>query len=304
VFTLPIQDDRYYPLNIVPAHYDSHFTGDGMSTLNPMVHFKKNGFYIARNLIDSKDVLAVREGLHKSFNDQLIHLGVGPEKDIFTSMQCLHDKDIGRYRKLVGGLWRKIEIYNLMHHRHILKLLADKFGWLDIFVPGGQVIHIMADELKIPGGYFGHLPHQDFPSVQGSLDGVVVWLPLVDVDRDNYPLEVSPGSHMAGLLSSKKNSDATWEVVDDRCREETYIPIEVGVGDVVFMSLFTAHRSSLRGTTGRLRLAISTRFDNADEATFIERCYPTAYVRSVHREQYFPEFPTVEQIAKVFQGTP
>jgi len=232
--------------------------------------------------------------------DQLVHLGEAPGSDIFTSMQLLYRRDVGRYRRLAGSLWRKLGVFDFMHHRNIIGVLKGEFGWRDIFVPGGQVVHIMAEELKIPDGYFGLVPHQDFPSVQGSLDGVVVWVPLVDVDRDNYPLEVIPQSHFDGILPAIQNADSTWETDTSRYKESDYVPVEVNVGDVVFMSQFTIHRSSKRGTSGRLRLAVSTRFDNADEETFVDRCYPTAYIRTVHREQYFPGFPTVEQVRKIF----
>lgn len=269
--------------------------------MEPIEQFKKNGFYIARGLINSDEVIAVRESLHKNFKDQLRFLGESvADKELLSTMQRLHSIDIERYKKLVGALWRKMEVYNLMHHRNILKYLSDVFGWKDIFLPGGQVVHIMAEELKIPNGYFGLVAHQDFPSVQGSLDGVVAWLPLVDVDRGNYPLEVIPGSHLNGLLPAKESSNKTWEVDNSQCRNELFVPVEVNVGDVVFMSLFTVHRSSQNGDAGRLRCALSTRFDNADEPTFIERCYPTAYLRTVQREQYFPGFPTRAQVSKVF----
>ncbi len=270
--------------------------------MKALEQFKANGYYIARQLLDGQnDVIPAREGLHKSFQDQLSYLGVKlQDAEIFESMRQLHKCDVERYKRLVGSLWRKIEIYNLMNHREIIGVLKDQFGWQDIFLPGGQVVHIMAKELEIPDGYFGLVPHQDFPSVQGSLDGVVVWLPLVDVDRDNYPLEVIPGSHFEGVLSAREHSNSTWETDTSRYGEEAYVPIEVNVGDVVFMSLFTIHRSSKRGRIGRLRLAASTRFDNADEATFIERCYPTAYARTVHREQYFKGFPTMAQVARIY----
>ncbi len=268
-----------------------------MSTLTPLEQFQKDGFYFARGLLNKDEVIAVRESLHQSFRDQLAQLGIDDYgEDIFSAMRTLHDRDILRYRKLAGALWRKIEAFNLMHSGRIQRVLTEDFGWGGVFVPGGQVVHIMAAELKIPDGYFGLVPHQDFPSVQGSLDGVVVWLPLVDVDRDNYPLEVIPGSHLLGLLPSIENTDSTWEVADPRCRDEDYVPAEVAVGDVIYMSAFTVHRSSNRGRMGRLRLAMSTRFDNASEPTFVERCYPSAYVRTVHREQYCRDFPSVEQV--------
>jgi ectoine hydroxylase-related dioxygenase (phytanoyl-CoA dioxygenase family) len=92
-----------------------------------------------------------------------------------------------------------------------------------------------------------------------------------------------------------------WEVCHNQYREEDFIPAEVEVGDVIFMSMFTVHRTSLNGTNGRYRLAISSRLDNADEATFIKRGYPSAYLRSVHREQYLSGFPAKEQVEAVFQ---
>lgn len=270
--------------------------------VNAMEQFKKNGFCIARNLLDgTDDVIGAREGIYKTFRDQLAYLGAKVhESDILADMQQLLKMDLERYKRVVGSLWRKIEIFNLMNHSKIISLLKEQFGWKDIFLPGGQVVHIMAKELEIPDGYFGLVPHQDFPSVQGSLDGVVVWLPLVNVDRNNYPMEVIPGSHFDGVLSAREHSNSTWETDTSRYSEGDYVPVEVNVGDVVFMSLFTIHRTSKRGEAGRFRLAASTRFDDADEKTFIERCYPTAYTRTVRREQYFPGFPTAAQVAKVY----
>lgn len=270
--------------------------------VNASEQFKKNGFYIARNLFNgTDDIIVAREGIYKTFRDQLAYLGAKVyEDDILGDMQQLHKIDIERYKKVIGSLWRKFEIFNLMNHSKIIGFLKDQFRWQDIFLPGGQVVHIMAKELEIPDGYFGLVPHQDFPSVQGSLDGVVVWLPLVNVDRDNYPLELIPRSHFEGVLPAREHNNSTWETDTSRYREEDYLPVEVNEGDVVFMSLFTIHRSSKKGEPGRLRLAASTRFDNADERTFIERCYPTAYTRAVRREQYFPGFPTAAQVAKIY----
>jgi ectoine hydroxylase-related dioxygenase (phytanoyl-CoA dioxygenase family) len=119
--------------------------------------------------------------------------------------------------------------------------------------------------------------HQDFPSVQGSLDGVVVWFPLVDVDRDNFPLEIIPRSHKLGLLPTINHGEATWEVKPGSYNEADFLPIEAKAGDVLFMSVFMIHRSSLEGKPGSFRLAMSTRFDNGDEPTFVDLCVPTNF---------------------------
>ena len=60
--------------------------------------------------------------------------------------------------------------------------------------------------------------------------------------------------------------------------------LEVNKGDIVFLSYFTIHRTSLCGNADRVRIACSTRYDNANEKTFIKRLYPTAYLRTVNRE--------------------
>lgn len=127
--------------------------------------------------------------------------------------------------------------------------------------------------------------YQDFPSVQGSLDGFVIWIPLVDIDENRFPLEVILGSHKNGILPSFENNGSAWEVKPECYEESDFIPAVCEVGDVVFMSNLTVHRSSQKGDD-RLRLARSTRYDNTDEKSFIQRCYPSAYIRSVSREQH------------------
>jgi ectoine hydroxylase-related dioxygenase (phytanoyl-CoA dioxygenase family) len=127
-------------------------------------------------------------------------------------------------------------IYNLLHHENIQNFVKCNFGWNDIVIAGGQVIHIQADSLKIPNGYFGLDAHQDFPSVQGSIDGFVVWVPLVDIDLNRYPLEVIPQSHKNGILPSFEHNDSTWVVKPECYTEADFIPVVCEAGDVIFMS--------------------------------------------------------------------
>ena len=270
---------------------------------NELDSFKANGYFVAKNLLDERSVRTVLRSITKTFRDQSTAIpgGLG-EEDAFSAMRNLHRLDLERYKKIAGVLWRKLDVYQFMHDPRIIDFLCARFGWRDIFVPGGQVVHIMADELKIPGGYFGLAPHQDFPSLQGSLDGVVVWIPLITADRDNFPLEVIPGSHKRGVWPMTEDGSAAWEIRPDQYREEDFIPAVAQAGDVVFLSLFTVHRSSIHATQGKCRISVSTRFDNADEETYKQRAYPSAYERTVHRAPYFPGFPTAEQIEATFRN--
>lgn len=268
---------------------------------SPYDEYKKNGFYVAKGQIDPQIIRSTLDSLNKSVAAQITACG-GAEcgDDIFDNLKTLFRSDLDRYKKLVGALWRKEAVFALMHNKRIIEFLREEFGWDDLFVPGGQVVHIMAEALRIPNGYFGLVPHQDFPSVQGSLNGAVVWLPLVKVDKDNYPLEVIPRSHLRGLASMVDHGSSTWEVEASWYDESHFVPAEVDVGDVIFMSMFTIHRSSKFGAPDRCRIAVSTRFDDANETSFIKRAYPSAYIRSVRREQYEENFPSIDLIGKTF----
>lgn len=265
--------------------------------------YKANGFCVAKGLLDEKSILKFMASMNKTVVDQLRALSAPAEGgDLFSSLKALHAADIQRYKKVIGALWRKEEAFKLAHHENILNFLKEKFGWNDIFLPGGLVTLIMSHDLKIPNGYFGLVTHQDFPSVQGSLDGVVVWFPLVDVDQDNFPIEIIPGSHKLGLLPTIDHGESTWEVKPESYNASDFLPIDAKAGDVLFMSVFMIHRSSLEGKPGAFRLAMSTRFDNGDEPTFVDRAYPTAYIRSVAREQHYQNFPALLQVEAIFNS--
>lgn len=153
-------------------------------------------------------------------------------------------------------------------------------------------IHVVSDELKIPDGYHGAFAHQDWPSLQGSLDVITVWIPFMEVGRDNFTLEVIPGSHKNGLLPGAIDGS----VLKIECDESKFIPLEIKKGEALFFSGFLIHRTRKEGSG--FRIAASQRFENASELTFIERGYPCSQTRVVDRNIYWK--PTVEQIRSVY----
>jgi len=153
--------------------------------------------------------------------------------------------------------------------------------------------------LKIPGGYHKSPPHQDWRSMQGSLDSVVIWVPLTDIDFDGHPVEFAPGSHKLGLLETQPHP-ATPEVIDHRIKDEHFTPAFAKVGDAVVFSSFTVHRSREKGDDTRLRMAVSFRYNNIMEHTFIERGYPNPYSYKYRLDVMYPEFDTGAGVKKIF----
>jgi ectoine hydroxylase-related dioxygenase (phytanoyl-CoA dioxygenase family) len=147
--------------------------------------------------------------------------------------------------------------------------------------------------------YWRVFAHQDWRSMQGSLNSVVVWLPLGDIDRKLGALEIVPGSHRQGLLTS--------EVVErfgkvDGFDDAQFQSIEVQQGDALFFSAFLVHRSGTNSTES-VRWSCHFRYNDLAEETFVERGYPHPYVYQPAEELLTPNFPSREQVARVFSDT-
>jgi phytanoyl-CoA hydroxylase len=160
------------------------------------------------------------------------------------------------------------------------------------------VIHFMADRLKIPGGYQKTAPHQDWRSVQGSLDGVTVWAPLYDVGLADYPLEIIPGSHRRGLAEHEPDVP-NWRVAGGLYEDSAFEPLTLKAGDAVIFSGFLIHRTGERGGHD-VRVAFSYRFNNVLEPSFVARNYPNTYLYRPDPTIVTPDFPTASDVAAFF----
>lgn len=164
------------------------------------------------------------------------------------------------------------------------------------------VIFIIHEALKVPGGYHKSPPHQDWRSMQGSLDSAVVWIPFADVTAGGHALEVLPGSHLGGLLPT--DEDAFGHRVDEGALPEgDFVPLELELGDAVMFSSFLVHRTGQAG--GRTaRLAASYRYNNMLEPSFIERGYPNPYIYRPDLTLITPGFPEPERLHALFGQAP
>lgn len=268
--------------------------------------YNKQGYYLAKGLLDPEKVEESLKEIQQLFVLQAKRhkapiTGFRNNESLLSDMESVFDKSVDSYlaaARLTGNL---ASVNSLMIGTEVAGIISE----LGIEIPvirTGPYLNIMSGELKIPDGYFGVAAHQDWPSMQGSLDTVTVWVPLMDVDRDMYPLEIIPGSHKNGLLDGVVVQN-TLEVDKSLYDERDFIPVEVEAGDAIFFSAFLIHRSGMNGRKNCVRMGCSIRFENAAEPTFVERNFPSAYKRTVVRDFITPNFPSREQVASIF-GTP
>ncbi len=134
--------------------------------------------------------------------------------------------------------------------------------------------------------------------MQGSLDSIVMWVPTTPVTAQSHPLQVIPGSHLWGLLPTVEHV-MTPTVSDPRVTEDAYVSLPMQPGDIVVFSSFMVHRTGEQGD-GNVRIAFSTRFNNAAEPTYVAHGYPTPYKYGYRTDLMFEDFPTQDDLATVF----
>jgi ectoine hydroxylase-related dioxygenase (phytanoyl-CoA dioxygenase family) len=134
--------------------------------------------------------------------------------------------------------------------------------------------------------------------MQGSLNSMVLWLPLTDIDDSLGALQIIPGSHLWGLRS-ENISDGFGMVDVNEKDDHKFISVPVKAGDVLAFSSFLVHRSG-ENTTDSPRWSCHFRYNDLMEKTFIERNFAHAYIYKPVEELFSPGFPKQEDLHKLF----
>ena len=140
--------------------------------------------------------------------------------------------------------------------------------------------------------------HQDWRSMQGSLNSAVIWIPLMDVNKELGALEIIPGSHLWGLRTN--NLDSGFGMVQLTEKETgEFISVELSQGDILAFSSFLIHQSG-ENTTASPRWSTHFRYNDLDEQTFIDRAFAHPYIYKPAEELITPGFPKQDQVKKIF----
>lgn len=264
--------------------------------------FLADGYVVLRGVLERAWIDEINEGMAELFRLQLRRLGLplhdGPFREAFhADALSLLRADVPTYIS-TARLTQMLPAANRLLLSDPILQIARDLG-LDFPVVSTRLAnHIISDLLKIPGGYHKSPPHQDWRSMQGSLDSIVLWTPTTSAGPACHPLEVVPRSHLLGLMPTVEHIQ-TPAAADPRIREEDYVALALEPGDVVAFSTFLLHRTGEQGD-GQVRIAYSGRFNNAAEPTFVEHGYPTPYKYSYQTDLIHEGFPTVDELRRVF----
>lgn len=263
--------------------------------------YLKNGFWLERSLFPKERIEALKGEMREIFLRRLKSLKKQPSdpQDLFRTMKDLFQVSLPAYLAAAKLTQYLPSLVRLSVSDEVLNLLHG----LDLRMPvisTRAVCHFISDDLSIEEGYHKTPPHQDWRSIQGSLDSVVVWIPFCDIDRQFYPLEVIRESHLRGLLPSEEDPFGH-RVQTGLLEEDAFEALEMKTGDCLIFSTFLVHRTSHAGRAG-VRVAASFRYNNLDEETFAERNYPNPYIYRPDLTLITPDFPRQDQLKQAFKA--
>jgi hypothetical protein len=267
-----------------------------------LIGYGRDGFAVARGIVPAAALDRIAEEIAGVFHRRAAALGLdlpaaSDQPGLSRLLIGLFEHDRASYIAAAKLTQHLASVHRLGVGDEILGVLAA----LGLGLPAlstRPVIHYMADRLKIPGGYHKTPAHQDWRSVQGSVDGLTVWLPLFDVGVRDYALEIIPGTHRLGLLPSTDDVFGH-RLVDGAVPESSFVKLPIARGDAAFFSGFLVHRTGEEGGE-RVRIALSFRYNNAADPSFVARNYPDRYVYRPDMRLLEESFPLSEALARAF----
>jgi len=237
---------------------------------------EKDGYIILRNFFPSPIIRRVLNNAKFIFETQFEYFKY-PTSNNYVDLFHLniirlfneHEEIFKNCGKLIQT--GCIDLYKLAINDSLIETIS-KLGVQSPNMCTRPVLFFNHPELAKSKEYYMTPKHQDWPSMEASQNSLVVWVPLVDVNKDNGSIIIYPGSHKEGVLPF--TTEGGFAKVN---YEGESIQPEMKVGDIAIFSTKLVHESGpiLNDT---IRWSCHFRYTDMMEDDFIERGYPSPYV--------------------------
>lgn len=263
--------------------------------------YKENGYLLLKGFFRRQEVDVIREDARRVFIAQMRRLGIISELDVTEleferGMFEFFDRDLQSFINSGKQVQHLISLHRLSLDERIIRAIQE-LGLESPNVSTRPLLYFNSRRLAKKEVYWRLSAHQDWRSMQGSLDAIVVWVPLIDISKSLGALEAIPGSHRWGLLQSDM-ADSYGHITDPKAMSGM-IALEVEAGDALFFSAFLTHQSGTN-VTDSIRWSCHFRYNNLHEPTFVERGFPHPYIYKPQEELITARFPERNQVEQIF----
>ena len=268
--------------------------------------YKTNGYFLLKNFFNLEVVKRIIGDAKSVFLKQFVYKDYAStdstvdnisESDFNELLFRLFNEDIETYTNCGKQSQHLISLHALALHQKTISLLHD-LGLVLPAISTRPVIFFNHPKLAIRKVFHTVEAHQDWRSMQGSLNAVVLWLPLVDIGKDLGALQVLPGSHLGGLRTDHIEYGFGMVKLTDE-ENSRLVSVEVTRGDALIFSSFLIHQSG-NNNTNRPRWSCHFRYNDLNEEAFIARKYAHAYIYKPIEELITPDFPSIDLIKNTF----
>lgn len=263
--------------------------------------YRKDGFVLLKGFFPAAEIAAIHAEAKEIFTLQMRRLGIvsleePTESEFEAGMFELFQADLPRFTNCGKQAQHLISLHRLSLDERIVAALKE-LGLEFPNISTRPLLYFNAERLAKKEVYWKLDVHQDWRSMQGSLDSVVVWLPLVDIDKSLGALEVYPGSHLWGLLEAEMTDG--YGHLRSELDKERLVSIEVKRGDALFFSTLLVHQSGTN-ISPSIRWSCHFRYNNLRDPTFLARGFPHPYLYKPQEELITPDFPSPDEVRKTF----
>lgn len=266
-------------------------------TKHQISNYKKNGIIKINSIITKKDCDDIIGFIKKIFIQYL-----KTKKINFNKNENL-EKILFFTKKKFPKEYENIILKTIQRNPNVLKiglkkeifLILKKMGLKEPVFSTEPLIMIHSN--KISEKNYAP-PHQDWRSIQGSLNNVVIWIPLVKIEKKMNSIKFVKKSHLQGLIKTRKDKWFRKINIDSNFNFETE---NINKGDAFFLSAFTLHKSGVN-KSNKARVSLQFRFNDLQDEYFIKNCYPSPYEYAKPNPKIlFKENPSKDLLKKLFK---
>ncbi len=233
------------------------------------------------------------DNLYKDI-DRVFRIYTRSELSFDEMLKDLFSKDLEGFIGCSNCCQYLPSLYSICVSERMMQLLND----LGIKVPSLNTRPLLSFSSRftsINQSYWKLSEHQDWVSMQGSLNSLTCWVPLIDVDQSLGPLEILPKSHRLGLIEHLDVGGVPPFIEKQNKPDGDYVSFVMDAGDALFFNPFTVHRSG-NNKSDKIRVSAHFRYDDCCEESFIERKYPRHRIERRKEGLLFENFPTIQQL--------
>lgn len=268
--------------------------------------YKKNGYLHLKQVFQKNEIQTVLYDAKKIFHLQFIDKGYTADKDLpendaaFNEMMYrLFEDDLQAFSNCGKQAQHLISLHRLSLDEKLIEIIREA-GLNFPNISTRPVMYFNHPRLAKEKVFYKVDAHQDWRSMQGSLNSCVIWIPLVDINTDLGALEIVPGSHLDGLLTESVQHSFGMVNVSDEMQKKI-IPVEVEQGDALLFSAFLIHQSG-ENIMDSPRWSCHFRYNDLSEHTFIQRKFAHPYIYKPQDTIITEDFPQKEDLKIIFDN--